>query len=56
MIDLVLVKKDMLSYVQDLRTVRGMGRRFADQHFVLCKVRLVGTWMKKRDSGLEVRN
>ena len=25
MIDLVLVKKDMLSYVQDMRAVRGVG-------------------------------
>ena len=25
MIDLVLVKKDMLHYVQDVRAVRGMG-------------------------------
>ena len=26
MIDLVLVKRDMLRYVQDVRVVRGMGR------------------------------
>ena len=25
MVDLVLVKRDMLRYVQDVRTVRGMG-------------------------------
>ena len=30
MIDLVLVKKDMLRYVQDMRAVRGMGRGLSD--------------------------
>ena len=45
MIDLVLVKKDMLRYVQDVRVVRGMGQ----DHVVLCKVRLVGTWIKRRE-------
>ena len=43
MIDLVLVKKDMLQYVQDRRVVRGMGRNLSDYHVVLCKVRSVGT-------------
>ena len=41
-IDLVLLKKDMLIYVQDVRVVRGMGRRLSYHHFVLYKVRLVG--------------
>ena len=36
MIDLVLVKMDMLRYIQDVRVVRGMGR------FLSGKVRLVG--------------
>ena len=27
MIELVLVKKDMLHYVQDVKAVRGMGKR-----------------------------
>ena len=45
MIDLVLVKKDMLRYV---RVVRGMGRGLSDRHFVLCKVRLVRVWIKGR--------
>ena len=31
MIDLVLVKRYMLRYVQDMRTVRGMGRGLSDQ-------------------------
>ena len=30
MIDLVLVKKDMLRYVQNVRMVRGMGRSLLD--------------------------
>ena len=34
-IDLVLVKKDMLCFVQDVRTVRGMGQVIADHPFVL---------------------
>ena len=39
MIDLVLVKRDMLQYVQDVRAVRGMGRDLSDHHVVLRKVR-----------------
>ena len=38
MTDLVLVKKDMLRYVQDVKVVRGMGRGISDHHAVLCKV------------------
>ena len=30
MIDLVLVKRDMLRYEQDVRAVRGMGRDLSD--------------------------
>ena len=41
-IDLVLVKRDMLRYVQDVRAVRGIGRGLSDHHVVLCKVRLLG--------------
>ena len=41
MIDLVLVKRNMLRNVQDVRAVRGMGRGLSDHHVVLCKVRLV---------------
>ena len=48
-IDLVLVKKDMLRYMQNVRAVRGMGRGFSDHHVVLCKVMLVRTWIKRRD-------
>ena len=48
MIDLVLVKRDMLLYAQDVRVVRGVGRGLSDHHVVLCKVKLVGTWIKRR--------
>ena len=49
MTDLVLVKKDMLRYVQGVRAVRGMGRGLSDHYVVLCKVRLVGAWIKRRE-------
>ena len=39
MIDLVLVKKDMLGYVQDVRAVSGMVQDLSDNYVVLCKVR-----------------
>ena len=48
-IDLVLVKRDMLHFEQDVRAVRGMGRGISYHHVVLCKVRLVGTWIKRRE-------
>ena len=49
MIDMVLVKKDMLRYVKDLREVRGMERGHSDHHVLVCKVRLVGAWIKRRE-------
>ena len=49
MIDIVLMKKNLLRFVQDVRAVRGMGRGISDHHVVLCKVRLVGTWIKRRE-------
>ena len=48
MIDLVPVKRDMLRYEQDVRSVRGMGPGLSDHYVVLCKVRLVGAWIKRR--------
>ena len=39
MIDMILVKKDMLRFVQDVRAVRRMGRGILDHNVVLCKVR-----------------
>ena len=49
MIDLMLVEKDMLHFMQDMRSVRGMGRGISDHHVVLWKVRLVGTLIKRRE-------
>ena len=46
MIDLVLGKRDMLHYVQDVRVVRGIERGLSDHHVVMCKVRLVEAWIK----------
>ena len=48
MINLVLAKRDMLRYLQDVRVVRGMGRGLLDHHVVLCIVRLIGAWIKRR--------
>ena len=47
--DLLLVKKDMLHFIQDVKAVRGMGQGISDHHIVLCKVRLVGAWIKRRE-------
>ena len=61
MIDLVLVKRDMLRYLQDVRVVRGMERDLSNHYVVLCKVRLVGAWISGERwwlglGGLEARN
>ena len=32
-----------------MRAVRGMGRGLPDHHLVLCKVRLVDAWIKRRE-------
>ena len=42
MIDLVLVKEDMLRFMKDVRTVRGMCQGISDHHVILCKVGLGG--------------
>ena len=55
MIGLVLVKKDMLRYVQYVRAVRGMGRFFSDHLAVLCKNKLVSAWVKRREVVVGVR-
>ena len=47
MIDLVLVKKDMLHYVHDVRAVKGMGIGLSDYYSILCKIRLVGMWIRR---------
>ena len=49
MIDLGLVKRDMLGYVQDVRPVGGMGRAHSDLHVVLYKVKLMVAWIKRRE-------
>ena len=49
MINLVLVKRDMLRYMKDVRVVRGMGRSLLDLYVVLGKFRLVGAWIKRRE-------
>ena len=41
-------ERDILRYVQDVRAVREMGRGLSDQNVVLCKVRLVGAWIKRK--------
>ena len=59
MIDLVLVKRDMLPYVQDVKVVRGKRQGLSDHQVVLCKVRLVGAWVKRRGlavGGWRIRN
>ena len=47
MIDKVLVNRDRLRYVQNVRAVRGIGQGLIDHHVVICKVRLVGAWIKR---------
>ena len=49
MTDLVLLKEDMLCYMQSVRAVRGMRRGLSDHHVLLCKVRLVGAFIKGRE-------
>ena len=49
LIDLVVVKRDMLRYVQKMRAVRGMGSDLSDHPVLLCNVRLVGVWIKRRE-------
>ena len=55
MTDLVLIWRDMLQYVQDVRVVRGMGQGLSDHYIVWCKVRLVGAWIKRREIVVEAR-
>ena len=45
---LVMVKKDMLHYVQDVKAMRGMVQSHSDHHVVLLEVGLVGSWIKRR--------
>ena len=49
MIDLMLGKRDMLRYVQNVKAMRRMGRGLLDHHVVLCKSRLAWAWIKRRE-------
>ena len=56
-IDLVLVKRDMLRYVQDMRALLYKYVHFLSYHYVvLCKVRLEGAWIKRREVVGEARS
>ena len=46
----------MVNLVYDVKGVGGMGQVFSDHHVVLCKVRLVGIWVKRREVVNGVRN
>ena len=45
MANLVLVKKYELKFVDDGKTVSGMGRGFSNHYVELCKIKLMGTWV-----------
>ena len=49
LIDLVLEKRNMLQCVHYVRAVKGMGHGLSDHNVLLCKVRLVGGWIKRRE-------
>ena len=49
LIDPELIKKDMLHYLQDVRVLREMGRDLSNHHIVLCKVRLAGVWIIRKE-------
>ena len=56
MIDLMLVKRDILQYVQNVRAVRGIGQGLSDHCCtVMGKVRLVGAWIKRREAVVGAR-
>ena len=44
--------RDMLGHMQG---VRGMGRGLSDHYVILCKVRLVSAWVKRREVVVGVR-
>ena len=48
-VDLLLVKRDLPHYMQNVMVVKGMGRSPSDQHVVLGKFRLVGARIKRRE-------
>src|SRR5678815_5157894 len=48
MTDFVFVKKEMLKYVLDVKSVRGLGMGLSDHYVVLCKIKLVGAWTERK--------
>ena len=48
MIDLVLLKRDMLRYVQYMWAVKEIGRGTLGNYVIMCKVRFLGAWTKRR--------
>jgi len=49
MIDYMMVRKDMLRDVCDVRSIRGLGGGLSDHMIVLCKLRLSGVWIRKEE-------
>ena len=49
MIDLDLRKKDIPSYIQNVRAIREMGRDLSEGHVILCKVRFESAYIKRRE-------
>ena len=47
-IDLMLVKRDIIQQVQDITTDRGIGRTLSDHPIIPCKGGSVGTIIKRR--------
>ena len=43
------MKRDILRYVQDVKAGKRIGRGLSDHHVLLCKFRLVGAWIKRRE-------
>ena len=41
--------------MQDVRAMKGMGRGLSEHYVVLCKVRLVRAWIKRREVELGAR-
>ena len=47
--DLLLVRRDILKNVRDIKIMRGMGKSSQDHYVVLCKLKLMVTWIKERE-------
>ena len=54
LIDMVLVKKEMLKFVMDVKAVRGLGMGISDHYIVLCKIVFVGAWMERKEKRTEM--